>query len=67
MCDKKIASTAHIMRDKRVISFIQYVVGAKKTANTPPYINPGVNKKSLLFGFVVLTFVTFLRFHVCIG
>jgi len=34
--DKKSAITAHIMRDKRDIPFIQYVVGVKKAAVTPP-------------------------------
>ena len=35
--DKKIAITAHIMRDKREKIIILYVVGYKKAAATPPY------------------------------
>ena len=46
---KKIAFTAHIMRDKRAISFIQYVVDVKKAAITPPIFNYSVATHKRLF------------------
>jgi hypothetical protein len=46
---KKCAFTAHIMRDKRAISFIQYVVGDKKAANTPPIFNYSATKNRRYF------------------
>jgi hypothetical protein len=45
------------MRDKRYIPFIQYVVGVKKAAVTPPYINqPSAIKLRRTFRFVVRMF-----------
>ena len=54
--DKKCALTAHIMRDKREKIIILYVVGDKKTANTPLYLNHSAIKKLVLMRWVFLMF-----------